>query len=233
MGGTVADINASSTVTIVVPAKNEAATLAQVLTELFERYDDILLVDGHSSDGTPEIARRLGARVITDNGRGKGDAIRCAIDHLTSDVAVFFDADGSHAVEDIERVLAPIRAGEADLVIASRMRGGSDELHSSPAEAVRLIGSTVITQFFNLRFSVTLTDYQNGFRAIRTHVLRRLGLRENITTIEQEMAARALKLGYRVAEVPSHEYVRRGGVSKINVLRVWHRYLWQMIRDSL
>jgi hypothetical protein len=146
---------------------------------------------------------------------------------------VFFDADGSHDVADIAHVVAPILRDEADLVIASRMRGGSDELHSSPSEAVRLIGSTIITQFINVRYRARLTDYQNGFRAVRTSVLAQLGLREDITTIEQEMAMRALKMGFRVTEVPSHEYARKGGASKINVLSVWHKYVWQMLRDSL
>jgi dolichol-phosphate mannosyltransferase len=221
-----------SRVTVVVPAKNEEATLAEVLADLKRDFDDILVVDGHSRDRTVAIATAAGARVISDTGRGKGDAIRCAIDHVSREVTVFFDADGSHAREDIDHVVAPILRGEADLVIASRMRGGSDELHGTPSEAVRLIGSTLITQFINARFGVQLTDYQNGFRAVRTSALKRLGLREDITTIEQEMAMRALALGLRVSEVPSHEYSRRGGTSKINVLKVGHKYVWQVLRDS-
>jgi glycosyltransferase involved in cell wall biosynthesis len=220
-------------ITVVVPAKNEEATLPEVLAELRQKYDDVLVVDGHSRDRTAEIARAAGARIVLDNGKGKGDAIRCAIPHLEREITVFFDADGSHVVGDIDLVAEPLIKGESDLIIASRMRGGSDELHSSPSEAIRLIGSTIITQFINLRFGVRLTDYQNGFRGIRTEVLRKLELRENITTIEQEMAMKALRLGFRVAEVPSHEFVRRGGVSKINVLKVGHKYVWQMLRDSL
>jgi dolichol-phosphate hexosyltransferase len=220
-----------SAITVVVPAKNEELTLPEVLEQLRREYDDILVVDGHSTDRTVEIAKSFGARVIQDEGHGKGAALRCCIPHLQREITVFFDADGSHEVADIRAVVAPIERGEADLVIASRMRGGSDELHGAPAEAVRLIGSTIITQVINLRFGVRNTDYQNGFRAIRTDVFGKLGLRENITTIEQEMAMRALKLGYRVSEAPSHEYARRGGQSKIHVLRVWHKYLWQLLRD--
>jgi dolichol-phosphate mannosyltransferase len=203
-----------------------------VLEELRVDYDDILVIDGRSTDRTLEIAHAAGARVISDNGRGKGDAVRCALGHLSRDITVFFDADGSHIVADIERVVAPLLRGEADLVIASRMRGGSDELFSSPAEALRLMGSTIITQFINTRYGVRLTDYQNGFRAIRTAALRQLSLRENITTIEQEMAMRALELGLRVTEVPSHQFARQGGTSKIDVLGVWHRYIWQMLRTA-
>lgn len=223
----------SSTVTVVVPAKNEERTLPDVLERLRREYDDILVVDGRSSDRTVDIAKSLGARVLRDDGRGKGAALRCCIPHLQRDITVFFDADGSHEAADIRAVIAPIERGEADLVIASRLRGGSDELHGAPGEAVRLIGSTVITQVINLRFGVRNTDYQNGFRAIRTELLGRLGLRENISTIEMEMSMRALKLGYRVSEVPSHEYARRGGESKIHVLRVWPRFLWTLLRGLI
>lgn len=223
----------SSAVTIVVPTKNEEETLGQVLAELCARFDDILVIDGHSVDRTVEIARAAGVRVIRDNGLGKGDALRCSMSHVSRDITVFFDADGSHIVADIGRVVEPLLGGGADLVIASRMRGGSDELFGSPSEALRLMGSTVITQFINTRFGVRLTDYQNGFRAIRTDALRNLGLRSNITTVEQEMVMLALKQGLRVTEVPSHELARQGGVSKVNVLGVWHKYVWQMLRDSL
>ena len=217
--------------TVVVPAKDEAATLGPVLESVRRVCEDVLLVDGHSKDATAEIARSQGVTVILDNRKGKGDAIRSAIPHVRGDIVVFIDADGSHDPQDIQALITPIAEGKADLVIGSRMRGGSDELHGTPFEAIRLIGSTIITQVINLRFGANNTDYQNGFRAIRMEVLRALRLREDITTIEQEMAIKTLKLGYSIVEVPSHEYARRGGQSKIRVLKVWHRYLWELVRD--
>jgi dolichol-phosphate hexosyltransferase len=218
-------------ISIVVPAKNEACTLGSVLDRVRSLGDELLVVDGHSTDSTAAIARERGIPVFLDHGRGKGDAVRSAADHVKGDIIVFIDADGSHDPNDIPRLIAPIINNEADLVIGSRMRGGSDELHSSVFEAIRLIGSTLITQAINLRFGVRLTDYQNGFRAIRTEVLKRLGCREEITTIEQEMAIKALGLGYRVVEIPAHESVRQGGSSKISVFRVAHRYGFQLLRD--
>lgn len=218
-------------VSIVIPAKNEEETLGKALDAVLPLADEVLVVDGHSTDGTVKIAEDKKVRVILDNKKGKGDALRVAAKAVQGDVVVFMDADGSHDPKDIPRLLAPIEANEADLVIGSRMRGGSDELHSSPLEAIRLIGSTVITQAINLRFSVRLTDYQNGFRAIKTQVLRALPLREDITTIEQEMAILALGMGYRVTEIAAHESARQAGVSKINVLSVAHRYLYELVRD--
>ena len=123
-------------------------------------------------------------------------------------VTVFVDADGSHDLCDIPRLIEPIRQGEADHVTASRLLGGSSELHGGFDEFFRLPGSSFITACINWRFGVRLSDSQNGFRAIRTCVLRELALRENHTTIEQEMIMRTLRLGYRIAEVPSHESAR-------------------------
>ena len=218
-------------VSIVVPARNEAETIADVLAAVKPFADELIVVDGRSTDATVSLARAAGAIVVTDNGRGKGDAVRCGARAAQGEFLVFIDADGSHDPADIPKLLTPLMRGEADIVIGSRMRGGSDELHSDIFEAVRLIGSTVITQAINLRFGVRLTDYQNGFRAVRAKAFWDLGLTEDITTIEQEMAIKALHLGYRVTEIASHEYARRAGESKINVLRDAHRYIFQLIRD--
>jgi dolichol-phosphate mannosyltransferase len=215
---------------IVVPARNEEATIADVLNAVREMTDDLLVVDGHSTDATVAVAQQCGARVIQDNGRGKGDAIRVALEAVRHPITVFMDADGSHDPRDIPRLVAPIQADEFDLVMGSRMLGGSDELFGSFSEVIRLTGSLVIALLINYRFGLRLTDYQNGFRAIRTETGRSIGLTSNLPTIEQEMAIKALRYGYRVTEVPAHEYRRKAGTTKINVWRVGHFYVWNVFR---
>jgi glycosyltransferase involved in cell wall biosynthesis len=214
---------------IVIPARNEEETLGEVLAAVRHFTDDLLVIDGHSTDATAAIARRYGARVIQDNGKGKGDAVRIGLVNAWYPIAVFIDADGSHEPADIPKLVAPIAAGEAELVMASRMLGGSDELYGSLSEVARLMGSLIISLAINYRYGVRLTDYQNGFRAVDTAVGRSLVLRSMTTTIEQEMAWKCLKRGYRVVEVPSHEYRRKGGVSKINALRVGHLYVFNLL----
>lgn len=221
---------ASPAFSIVIAALNEEATIEPVLAAARALTDDVVVVDGHSTDRTGEIARRHGARVVSDNGLGKGDALRVGLDHVVHPITVFIDADGSHDPDDIEHLVAPIAAGEADLVMGSRMLGGSDELFGSAYEVMRLIGSLVISLTINYRFGVRFTDYQNGFRAVRTEVGRRVGTTSNITTIEQEMAMKCLQHGYRVTEVPTHESRRQGGESKISVMHVAHRYVWSLVR---
>lgn len=223
----------SGCVSIVVPARDEATTIRDVLAACRPMTDDLVVIDGHSTDGTVDIAEEFGARVVLDHGLGKGDAVRLALEVVRKPITVFIDADGSHDTDDIPKLVAPILADEADLVIGSRMTGGSDELFSDLPEAVRLFGSTLITLTINYRFGVRMTDYQNGFRAIRTDVGRKLGLKSNLTTIEQEMAMKALKYGYRVHEVPAHEYRRKGGQSKIQIFRVAHVYVWNLLSGVL
>ena len=214
-----------------IAAKDEEGIVGSIVDECRPHADEILVVDGHSRDRTREIAVEHGARVIEDNGRGKGDALRVAIAAATTEILVFIDADGSHEAADIPKLIEPIRAGRADLVIASRGKGGSDELHGTVDQLIRYIGSQLIMLGINYRWGVRLTDSQNGFRAIRRDVGLRLGLTSNLTTIEQEMLMKALKQGFRVTEIPSHEYERRWGTSKVVVWKLWFAYVWSFLRN--
>ena len=94
-----------------------------------------------------------------------------------------------------------------------------------------MVGSDLILIGINLRWKQKLTDSQNGFRAIRTEVIRSLGLKENITTIEQEMTMKCLKKGYIVSEVPAHEYERKYGQSTIKLKKVWFRYIYSFVKN--
>ena len=220
-------------VSIVVPTLNEASTLGGVLDGIKGRGDEIFVIDGHSTDGTREVAAAHGVPCHLDDGRGKGDAIRKALRIAAHPIVVFIDADGSHEPDDIPRLVGPIRRDEADLVIGSRLSGGSDELFSDVYEFVRLTGSLVINLGINYRWDVRLSDTQNGFRAILRDMGRYLDLTSEGTWIEQEMVMKALNLGYRVMNVSSHEFRRQGNESKVIVSRVWHRYVMNVVSHVL
>jgi dolichol-phosphate hexosyltransferase len=224
------DSTPSEKLAIVVPAKNEAGNIEDILNKCLDITKTVIVVDGHSVDETRSIAEKLGAKIVLDNGRGKGDGIRCVIPHLDKEITVFIDADGSHDPADIPRLIEPILRGEADHVTGSRLLGGSSELHGGFDEFFRLAGSSFITACINWRFKVRLSDSQNGFRAVRTDVLRQLGLRENITTIEQEMIMKTLKKGFRMGEVPAHEHCRKSGESNISIKKVWFRYVYSLFK---
>jgi dolichol-phosphate mannosyltransferase len=220
-------------ITVLIPAKNEAATIAEVVRGARPYAEDVLVMDGGSTDGTGARASEAGARVIEDRGRGKGRAIREAIPHLHGEVTVLMDADGSHDPADIPRLVAPIFEGGADHVSGSRLLGGSSELHGGFDEWARLAGSSFITACINKRYGVRLSDSQNGFRALKTEVLRSLALRSRHTTIEQEMIVKTLRAGLKVAEVPTHEYPRRAGSSHISVWRDGPRYVVSLLELML
>lgn len=218
-------------VSAVIPARNEEPMIREIIERTRPYADEVLVVDGHSRDRTVEIARECGARVVSDNGKGKGDAIRVAAAAAAHEIVVFLDADGSHDPADIPRMIEAIQRDEADLVIGSRGKGGSDELHGDIEKLLRMVGSDLILIGINIRFKSHLTDSQNGFRAIRRDVFLKLGLKENITTIEQEMTMKCLKKGFVVSEVPTHEYARRHGTSTIHLRKVWFRYIYSFLKN--
>ena len=220
-------------VSVVVPTLDEETTVGDVLDAVRPHADELLVIDGHSRDRTRAVALARGARVLLDDGTGKGAAIRLGLRSAAHPIVVFIDADGSHEASDIPALVAPLQAGQAEIVIGSRMTGGSDELFSDLGEFVRLTGSMLINLAINYRWGVRLSDTQNGFRAVVRDVGVGLGLTSDSTTIEQEMVMKALSGGFRVANVPSHEYRRKGGASKVLVARVWPAYVWNVLRHVL
>lgn len=217
-------------VSVVIPTLNEENTVTEIIEGCKPYADEILVVDGHSQDKTREVVERLGVKVILDNKKGKGEALRHAVNFVSGDIIVFVDADGSHDPKDIPKLVEPILKNGADHVSASRLIGGSSELHGGFDECFRLMGSSFITACINWRFKVKLSESQNGFRAIKVNVIKQLGLKENITTIEQEMIMKTLKKGFKMAEVPSHEHKRKRGYSKISLKKVWFRYVYTLVK---
>ena len=220
-------------ISVVIPSLDEETAIARIIEGCKPHAHELIVVDGHSRDRSREIAAALGARVILDHGKGKGQALRQAVRHVSGDIMIFIDADGSHDPNDIPKLLRPIIEGGADHVSASRLKGGSSELHGGFEEFFRLTGNCFVTACINWRVKVSLSESQNGFRAIRADVFRQLDLKENITTIEQEMIIKTLKKGFRMAEVPSHEHKRVAGCSRIRVRRVWFRYLFSVMKYVL
>lgn len=218
-------------VSVVIPAKDEGEGIKQILEEVTPYADEVIVVDGHSKDNTKEIAVRQGAKVIMDNRKGKGDAYRVGINAAVGDIIVFIDADGSHEPKDIPKLTEPIIQGKADLVVASRMLGGSDEFHGTFFNYVRMVGGGLITLIINLRFGTSLTDCLNGFRAIKKEVALALNISANQFDIEHEMIMKCLKRGYKVCEVQSHEYERKWGSSKLPTFSRAHLFFFRLLKE--
>jgi dolichol-phosphate mannosyltransferase len=215
----------------VILARNEERSIGKVVRGVAEFAEEVLVMDGNSRDRTVAEAEAAGAAVHRDPGLGKGSAVRACFPLARGDVVVLMDADGSHDPADIPRLAAPILAGDADIVVGSRFAGGSDELALNFAQLVRTIGNISMNIAINKRFGVSLTDTLNGFKAVRRSVALDLDLKENRHTIEQEMVIQALRRGYRVINVATHEYAREFGGSSINIWREWPNFVWCLAKN--
>ncbi len=220
-------------VSAVILAKDEEATIESVVERCLPRADEVLVIDGRSRDRTRELAQAAGAKVFEDSGLGKGDGYRTGLEKASGEVAVFLDADGSHDPDDIPRLAGPILSGDLDMVIASRWRGGSDDVHPNFTHFVRDLGGNLLAIAISFRFKVELTDCLNGFRAMDREKALSLGLSAYDFDIEHEMVMKALKKGLRVGEVGSHEYARAGGKSKLPTFRKAHKFFIRLFREMV
>lgn len=220
-------------ISVVISARNEAHTIEHAVQQAFKHAEEVIVMDGHSTDGTGALAEKAGARVVLDAGLGKGAAVREGLKIATRKVSVLMDADGSHDPKDIPSLAGPVLSDQADLVVGSRFSGGSDELSVNFEHLIRTIGNISMNVAINKRFGVELTDTLNGFRAIRSSIVPLLNLRENKHTIEQEMVISALLHGVRVMNVPTHEWSRRFGRSHIRIRVEWPRFVWCVGRNLL
>jgi len=203
-------------VTIIVPARNEAANLAALFDSLPPVYE-VILVDGDSVDGTIEVAQQLmpDVRILRQTGRGKGNAMIEGLAAARGDVAVFIDADGSNEPDEVERFVLALVNG-ADLAKGSRFleRGGSTDITN-----VRRFGNGAIRTFVNRVYGTRFTDLAYGFNAVWTKHRDVLNLDCNGFEIETLLHIRAARLGFVIEEVPSFERERVAGSSNLNAFR--------------
>lgn len=218
-------------ISAVILARDEEETVGAVVKKALPLADEVLVVDGRSTDGTRERAEAAGARVVQDGGRGKGDGYRVGLSEARGEVVVFLDADGSHDPADIPRLAGPILEGKCDMVIASRWRGGSDDVHPNLTHFIRDLGGNLLAMIISYRFHTEITDCLNGFRALRREAGLSLGLRADDFDIEHEMVMKALKKGLRLGEVASHEYARAGGRSKLPTFSKAHKFFIRLFRE--
>jgi glycosyltransferase involved in cell wall biosynthesis len=217
-----------ASVTVVIPAKNEAENVAWVLRRLPDDVSEVVLVDGRSTDDTVAVARaeRPDLVVALEAAPGKGAAMRTGMELARGEVIVTLDADGSMDPREIARFVA--QAASADLVKGSRFApsGGSADI-----TVVRKLGNRVLCGLVNLFYGSRLTDLCYGFCAVRRSALPALGLRSDGFEIETEMTVRALRAGLRIAEVPSFELPRRYGRSHLRAVPDGCRVLTVLVRE--
>nr|BFE58260.1 hypothetical protein GCM10020063_027860 [Dactylosporangium thailandense] len=219
------------TVSVVIPTLNEERNIAWVLNRMPSIVDEVVLVDGHSSDRTVEVARAVRPDIVmlSQHCRGKGDAARVAFAAASGDLIVMIDADGSMDPSEIHRYVTPLMNGY-DFVKGSRFltAGGSTDL-----TALRRFGNQMLVRMTNSMFLVRFTDLCYGFCSFRRECLPALALTAHGFEIETELVVHALKAGLRIAEVPSTELPRRCGTSNLHTFRDGQRVLRTLIRERI
>jgi hypothetical protein len=214
------------TVSVVIPTLNEAGNIGTVLRQL-RSFEDIVLVDGLSEDGTVEIAQtvRPDITVLERRPRGKGDALRAGFTAASGDVIVIMDADGSMDPGEV-RVFVSLMELGFDLVKGSRLAcgGGSHDLTT-----VRWLGNAALCMVANTLFRTQWTDLCYGYLAFRRSCLPRLALTADGFEIESQILGHAALAGLRIAEVPSIEMPRLTGDSHLNARKDGTRILRAML----
>jgi glycosyltransferase involved in cell wall biosynthesis len=216
-------------VTVVIPALNEAANLPHVLPRIPTWVYEVILVDGHSTDNTVEVARELwpSIRVVEQQGKGKGAALRSGFSAATGDIVVMLDADGSTDPGEIPVYVGALLAG-AEFVKGSRFLQGGGTSDMSP---LRRLGNWGFTTLVTVLYGGSFSDLCYGYNAFWTRTIRSLGLDGDGFEIETMMNVRALRAGLRIAEVPSFEAERVYGESRLRTFPDGWRVLKTIVRE--
>jgi hypothetical protein len=216
-------------VSVIIPTLNEAENLPHVLPRIPAWVYEVILVDGHSTDDTIEVARGLmpSIRVVDQLGRGKGAALRAGLDAVTGDIAVLMDADGSTDPAEIPAFVGALLAG-ADLAKGSRFMQGAGTADMSH---FRRLGNLGLTLLVRMLFGGQYSDLCYGYNACWMSAVPRLNLDCDGFEIETLINVRALRAGLKITEVASFEAERITGVSRLRTIPDGWRVLKTICRE--
>jgi len=196
-------------ITIVIPTLNEAKAIGGLIEEIKqEGYKKILVVDGYSKDGTPEIAKEKGAKVIFQHGKGKAGAIKTAIENVQTSYMLIMDGDNTYDPKDIWKFLA--HAKNYDQIIG--MRTNRENI-----PPIHRLGNWIITKIFNLLTGANLTDICSGMYLLKTETARTLEIGSTSFDVEAEIVMQTEAEG-QITEIPIN-YRKRIGKPKLSTIR--------------
>ena len=217
------------TVTALICTLNEEKNLYYVLPRIPDSVDEVLVIDGHSRDNTVGVVKKLcpDARILSQPGKGKGDALRYGIEKAAGDIIVMFDADGSMDPQEIDTYLEPLFNG-FDYVKGSRFKEGGG---TSDMTRHRVFGNRVFTTLTNIFYRSKYTDLCYGYNAFyKEKFLNNIKIEGNGFEIETEMNIKAWKSRVKVIEVPSFEKERIHGQGNLKSFGDGRRILFTIFR---
>lgn len=228
----------NNSIAILLPALDEAETIGSVISKIPEQeltdlgYKvDVVVVDGHSKDGTCDIASAMGARLLKQKGIGKGNAIQTAFEEFNGRYLFMLDADDTYDPREILRMLPPMEAGTYDVVMGSRLNGS---IKAGAMSRLNFIGNVALTQTANILFpnGHKASDICTGLWGFTDEVIHALDLESPHFDIEAEMYAKCVKSGFNVGEI-NINYGRRYNKNKLSALKdgakIWLRLLTERI----
>ena len=201
---------------VIIPAFNEEASIAKVISEIPDSVSEIVVVSNNSTDNTIENARNAGATVLSESNMGYGFACLCGIDYIskqskTPEIIVFIDGDYSDYPEELTKLVQPILEEDIDLVIGARTKELREPGSMTPQQ---VFGNWLATFLMKLLFGAKFTDL-GPFRAIKYERLMQLQMEDKTYGWTVEMQLKALRKKLRYTEVPVR-YKKRIGVSKVS-----------------
>ncbi len=202
---------------MLLPTLNEEATIGKLIQEFKEEgFNNIVVIDGNSTDRTREIALSEGSEVILQEGKGKGQALQQAFQIIDNEYIIMADGDGTYLPSDIHNILSPLVEDEADHVIGNRFA----DYEKGAFTKLNLIGNRLINWLFGLAYGEWLSDILSGYRGFTKEAIKSFDLNKTGFEIESEITIESVKKDFRIVEVPI-TYLSRdsSAATKLNPLR--------------
>jgi len=211
---------------IVIPTLNEEKNMNALLRQINLKEYEVIIVDGHSTDKTVEIAKKFGIKVLYDD-KGKGSALRKGMNASAEEIVITMDADLSHRISELGLLVEAINSGY-DICMGSRfiLGGGTDDM---PLH--RKIGNKLFVFLVNSIWRANYSDLCYGYRSFRRDIIKKLNLESDGFGIETEISIKSAKQKLKIIEIPSFEKKRMHGTAKLHSLRDGWEILKRIMKE--
>lgn len=194
-------------VCVLIPTLNESATIGKLIADFRELgFENILVIDGNSSDTTASIAKDAGAKVILQSGKGKGQAVNEAFKAIEDKYVLMIDGDGTYLPSDAPAMIKPLMDGDADHVMGNRFANYEPKAFTK----LNLVGNKLLNKLFGFAYGVWLIDILSGYRAFTHEAIKGMELNKTGFEIETEITVELIKNEFMIKEVPITYLARHG-----------------------